>query len=93
MGPRKEYNLILEEAHKFCRNNMPSLRQDRRCGCFYCLTIYNTEEIVEWLEGEPGDSIGTALCPHCGIDSVLSESAGFPLTKEFLTEMNKYWFE
>ena len=93
MDSKKQYNPILEEAHKFCRNNMPSLRQDRRCGCFYCLTIYDPKEIVEWLEGKPGDPRGTALCPHCGIDSVLSKSAGFPLTKEFLTEMYKYWFE
>ena len=92
MSPKKEYNPVLEEAHKFCRNNMPSLRQGRRCGCFYCLAIFDPEEIVDWLKGEPGDPRGTALCPYCEIDSVLSESAGFPLTKEFLTEMYEYWF-
>jgi hypothetical protein len=26
------------------------------------------------------------------VDSVIGESSGFPITKEFLTEMNKKWF-
>lgn len=88
----KKNNPVLEAAHKYCKNNMPALQKDRRCGCFYCLAIFDPEEIEEWLEGDPGDPLGTALCPHCGIDSVLSESAGFPLTKDFLTEMYEYWF-
>jgi len=35
----------------------------------------------------------TALCPHCGIDSVIGESSSVPITKEFLGKMKKYWFE
>jgi hypothetical protein len=33
----------------------------------------------------------TAICPKCGIDSVVSSD--LPITDEiFLDEMNKYWF-
>ncbi len=34
----------------------------------------------------------TALCPFCQIDSVISESCGYSITREFLSEMNEYWF-
>ena len=75
-------------AHAFCSNNRNSLQKDSLCGCFYCLSIFRPSEITEWID-EKDD---TALCPLCGIDSVIGESSGFPITKEFLTEMNKYWF-
>ncbi len=34
----------------------------------------------------------TALCPYCGIDSVLGDNEGFPITQEFLRTMNNEWF-
>ena len=75
-------------AHKKSMNNKPFLQNDTVCGCFYCLKIYSPKEITEWVE----DTDGTALCPYCGIDSVVGESAGYPITEEFLTQMNKQWF-
>ena len=75
-------------AHEYCTNNKDSLQRDPVCGCFYCLKIFAPSEIGEWIPGAKG----TALCPYCGIDSVIGESAGYPITKEFLEEMQKYWF-
>ena len=75
-------------AHPFSKNNKPMLKKDKKCGCFYCLRIFDTSEIKEWIE----DENGTALCPFCGIDSVIGESAGYPLEKTFLEAMNRYWF-
>lgn len=75
-------------AHRFCAKNKPMLLKDKKCGCFYCLSIFNPSEILEWSP----DTEGTALCPRCGIDSVIGESSGYPITKEFLAEMNEYWF-
>ena len=75
-------------AHTYCTNNKESLMNDSSCGCFYCLTIFSPSEIVEWIQDEKE----TAVCPYCGIDSVIGESAGYPITKEFLEKMQKYWF-
>lgn len=75
-------------AHSFSIDNEPMLRRDKRCGCFYCLRIFDPSEIVEWVEDEEK----TALCPYCGIDSVIGESAGYPLTRAFLEKMSHYWF-
>lgn len=81
------------EAHKYCCNNMPQLKNDKICGCFYCLKIFSPTEIVDWLIADnDADRYGTALCPYCCIDSVIGESSGYPITEEFLKKMNKHWF-
>ena len=83
----------VKEAHRFSNNHKEQLLQDKKCGCFYCETIFNPKEITEWLEDDnPCDKDGTAKCPYCGIDSVIGESSGYPITYDFLEEMNKYWF-
>lgn len=76
-------------AHKFSIRNRRALEQDNICGCFNCLRIFKTTEIRRWLEDKGGD---TAMCPYCGIDSIISESSGFPITPEFMKEMQKHWF-
>jgi hypothetical protein len=49
--------------------------------------VFLPAEITDWIdEGQ------TALCPRCGIDSVIGDRAGFELSPEFLSEMNRYWF-
>ena len=75
-------------AHKFCTNNKEELQKDEKCGCFYCLKIFSPSEIEDWIP----DTKGTAICLYCGIDSVIGEYSKFPITIEFLSEMNKYWF-
>ena len=81
------------EAHKHCANHMEKLKKDKICGCFYCLSVYSPEEIESWIIADDDiDRFGTAICPHCGIDSVIGESSGYPITKEFLQKMKEYWF-
>ena len=77
----------LDKAHKYSSNHRRELEKDNICGCFFCLKIYNPKEIKEWTDGGK-----TAICPKCDIDSVIGESSGFPITKEFLIAMNKEWF-
>lgn len=84
------YNL--QAAHDAARFNREILAQNNKCGCFYCLKVFSPSEIEEWCpELEDGEEV-TAICPYCGIDSVLPESAGFPLTQEFLNAMRERWF-
>ena len=71
-------------AHKYSSNHKASLLKDTKCGCFFCLKIFSPT----WID----DVEGTAICPYCGIDSIIGESSGYPITTEFLSEMNKYWF-
>ena len=80
-------------AHRFSNNHMEALKKDKKCGCFYCLNIFDPNEITEWIvANNPCDEHGTAVCPYCEIDSVIGESSGYPITREFLKKMNDYWF-
>lgn len=76
------------EAHKYSANHKKELLKDKKCGCFYCFEIFDPKQIKEWIE----DKSGTAICPYCGIDSIIGESSGYPITTEFLKKMNEYWF-
>lgn len=79
----------LEAAHKASFANKKRLTVPQKCGCFYCLKVFSSEEITDWSTDIPD---WTAVCPYCGIDSLLGEKEGFPLTEDFLKEMNKEWF-
>ena len=63
------------EAHKFSSNNKEALQNDKKCGCFYCLKIFDPKEINFWIK----DNTETAVCPYCCIDSVIGESSGLQL--------------
>jgi hypothetical protein len=80
------------KAAKFASNHRQSLVNDKVCGCYYCLEIFSPSEIVEWSSESDDEIDVTATCPHCSIDSVISESSGYPITKEFLKEMQKFAF-
>ena len=80
------YFLIV--AHYFAYNVREPLLKDKKCGCFYCLEIFDPKEIKEWI----ADVSGTAVCPYCGIDSIVGEHSGFPIKKGFLRKMQQYWF-
>ncbi|EJZ43543.1 hypothetical protein LEP1GSC178_3039 [Leptospira licerasiae str. MMD4847] len=47
---------------------------------------------MEWCDEE--DPRGkTALCPNCGIDSVIGSKSGYPITDEyFIEEIHRFWF-
>ena len=78
---------VLEQAHKHCFKNRDEQAKSLLCGCFYCERTFPSAKIDEWIdEGQ------TAMCPFCGIDSVLGSASGFELGKEFLHRMNERWF-
>jgi hypothetical protein len=74
-------------AHVHCSINRVELEQSETCGCFYCITIFPPNEIVELI-----DDGQTAICPYCPVDSVIGSASGFPITKDFLERMHAHWF-
>lgn len=78
----------MKTLHKGSFKNRKALENSERCGCFYCKRIYSPNEIERWLS--EGD--GTALCPHCGIDSVIAENEEVILDETLLDAMHRYWF-
>lgn len=82
----KDHEIIM--AYQYSSNHKELLLKDRKCGCFYCLEIFDPIEIKEWIPDEKG----TAVCPYCGVDSIIGAYSNDPITVEFLSEMKKFWF-
>ena len=81
------------KAHEHSSNHRPEIEQSELCGCFYCCETFEAREIAEWID-ENAQGIGQcALCPRCGIDSVIGSHSGFPINQSFLQEMKQYWFK
>ena len=79
-------------AHAHSANHRSEIEASEKCGCFYCLDIYPPNSITEWVD-ENEQGIGTtAICPRCGIDSVIGDKSGYPITREFLESMHQIWF-
>ncbi|ADU36555.1 conserved hypothetical cytosolic protein [Variovorax paradoxus EPS] len=75
-------------AHTFSSNHRCQIEASEICGCFYCMASFPPATIVEWVD------VGrTAICPKCGIDSVVGSAAGVPITHEFLSSMRAHWFD
>ena len=77
-------------AHRASFGNRASVEASTRCGCFFCERIFHPALIHTRTLERTGQQ--TAWCPHCGIDSILGEASGFPITPEFLGRMRRCWF-
>ena len=82
----------VKDAHAHSSNHRVEIEASELCGCFYCREHFRPSEIVEWVDDDDRGRGTTALCPRCGIDSVLGDQSGFPISAAFLAEMHGYWF-
>ena len=81
----------LQSAHDRSFRNKPSVMASTVCGCFYCRKTCAPSDVQEWVRRDENE---TALCPHCGIDSLIGNASGLPVTDPaFLSEMHAHWFE
>ncbi|MCR5090956.1 MAG: cytoplasmic protein [Oscillospiraceae bacterium] len=67
-------------------NNRGALLDSGRCGCFFCLKLFDPVKITGWLREE------TAVCPYCSVDAVIPESYEYDLDDSLLLAMKEYWF-
>lgn len=86
-------------AHKHASHHRAAILASQSCGCFHCLAVFTPDRIIAWVDSPQGtpkdlksESGTTATCPHCGIDAVIGSSSGYPITREFLEEMQEHWF-
>src|SRR5262249_26892404 len=88
MGP----TIPRDPAHDRSSNHRAEILRSEKCGCFYCLNIFAPTQITEWCD-EAEDGVGqTALCPFCGVDSVIGSASGYALDQAFLKSMKNVWF-
>lgn len=77
-------------AHAHSIDHRALILGSERCGCFGCLSIFALDAIREWTDKVNGEGV-TALCPVCGLDSVIGSASGFPVELGFLRRMQEHW--
>jgi len=82
----------LEKLHKLTTRHRQMVERATLCGCFYCLRTFPPTAISDWVD-EKNLAGATALCPHCGIDSVIPQQPNQPLNADVLAAMHAYWFD
>lgn len=80
-GPFTERRL--QTLHKQSFRNRLRLVRANIVGCFWCMRVFPPTLIREWI-----DQNETALCPKCGIDSVIPTKSC-----TVLDAMYSYWFD
>lgn len=82
----------IREAHRHSSGHRAEILTSSVCGCFYCCSTFTPSRIDEWVD-EDTEGVGqTALCPRCGIDSVIGDGSGAEISADFLRAMKRYWF-
>ena len=82
----------LDKLHRVSRCNHKTVPASATCGCYFCLDIYPSSNVKEFVNPDKSGVCVTALCPSCLIDSVLPDSCGAELTVELLSAMYDRWF-
>lgn len=82
----------LHDAHRRSANHRDDVLVSEICGCFYCRSVFGPGEIDEWVDENDDGIAQTALCPRCGVDSVLGSASGFPIDRDFLSLMHARYF-
>jgi len=77
-------------TYRECINRNRSLieGQNGKCTCVYCLNTYPSKDVVEYT---PSDDC--AICPLCGIDSVIAMDFMDDVDMEQIKRWREIYFE
>jgi RNA polymerase subunit RPABC4/transcription elongation factor Spt4 len=62
------------------------MNPEAQSGCYNCQRLFTFKDVTEyWDEGD------TPVCPFCGVDAVVIETADMTVTAERLFAMKRTW--
>ena len=79
----------LKEAHDHSFKNKEEIMASKGIVCYFCKMEAIPDDIDEWVKEQDGKE--TAVCPSCGIDSIIGDASGLNVTPAFLEEMGRHW--
>jgi len=82
-----KFPVTLEALHHLSFINKGGVDKSEDVGCFACEEVYSADQVTDWV-----DKGRTALCPICGIDSVLPD-AWVAITPAMLEVLKQHYFE
>jgi len=75
---------LYERALEDCIGNEDAIEDATVAGCFECCSVIEPKAITE------SDDEWSAICPVCGGSSVIFDSQGYTITKEYLVELHRH---
>ncbi len=81
---------INNKLSKISFGNKALLMKSNKAACYHCLKIMDVIEIVSFIKEKSGKE--TAVCPYCGIDSILPDQGKSLPTDEELKAYSKEMF-
>lgn len=80
-------------AHRATLGNKAAMMaREQKCFCLSCCTDFLSTEFEEEDFIPEGNGEWTARCPDCGVDAILCEDSGFPMTEKFLLAVHRRFF-
>ena len=84
---------MVENLLKYNNSHYDLLKKSDKIGCYCCCKFFNFADIEEWITERRIDNGLTAMCPTCGIDSVLpSLIEDVEITEEVLHKLRDKMF-
>lgn len=77
----------VKRLHAYSSNNKDLIEKSEYCYCFFCKKKIESNQIVRYLENED-----TALCPYCGVDSIIPDCVDVVIDDKTIDNMYNYWF-
>lgn len=87
MDYSNEEKIKVKRLHAYSSNNKDLIENSEYCYCFSCKKKIESKEIVRYLENE-----NTALCPYCGMDSIIPDCVDDFIDDKIIDLMHNYWF-
>lgn len=87
-----------KEATKHSYLNYDEVKNSIYAGCYHCKRVFLANIIDKdkhcIASRHDGTQEPTVFCPICGVDAVVGDASGYPVTyKTFLELMNSYNFQ
>lgn len=73
-----------QKAQACARMHREAILASAQCACFSCFTRFEPTRVTKWI-----DAGQTALCPRCGLDTVLG-AASMGIDDQFLRLLNTH---
>jgi hypothetical protein len=79
--------ILCNAAGQHASRHRAEIQDSARCGCYFCFRTFPNTDIKTWV-----DSNQTALCPFCGIDTVIGDASKHRLDGKFLRHLHTHFF-
>ncbi len=77
------------EILKHTKDNEIDILRSKKCSCLFCRQSYDARKVSEWNNEEKRIS---AICPECGMDTVVGDASGFNLDHDTLKAINQAYY-